>query len=178
MALSDQKTCNIADFERFLMHEANSDRLYELIDGVISEKNYYTDECSIIAARLLFALTEWARVSDSRLPGPSRTFRVPGNDYNARTPNISMIVNPDVPLSTERVMTYVPEFIAEIKTPDDTIDLLRDKAQFYLANGIKLVWLFLDKESLRSTALTSLRRCSRSTIRLRIPLCYQASPCP
>lgn len=144
----DKKADTVADFERFLANSADSDRLYELVDSVIVEKNFYTDECSIIASRLLFALTDWARASNSGSPGPSRSFCLPDNDHDVRTPNISMIVDPDVPLSTERVMAYVPEFVAEIRTPDDTIDSLRDKAKFYAASGVRLVWLVFPRQKI------------------------------
>ncbi len=148
MIPSDQHKHTIEEFKDFLANSASSDRRYELIDGIIVEKNFYTDKCSTLAGKLLYVLTDYVQQIGYGRPGPSRTFSVPGNIYNARTPNISMIVIPDVPLSTERIMAYVPEFIAEIKTPDDRIDLLRDKAQFYISNGVQLVWLVYPRQKL------------------------------
>jgi Uma2 family endonuclease len=138
----------VEDFERFLADDANSECLYELIDGAIIEKLGYTDECSFIAGLLLYWLSQYAIMQGLGLPGPSRSFRLPDNDYQVRTPNISMIVDPSIPLSTERVMAYIPDVVAEIKMPDDSIDELREKAKFYISSGVRLVWLVFPRQKI------------------------------
>ncbi|MBL8145585.1 MAG: Uma2 family endonuclease [Anaerolineae bacterium] len=35
----------------------------------------------------------------------------------------------------------MPDVIAEVKSPDDHYDEMREKAHFYIANGARLVWL-------------------------------------
>jgi Uma2 family endonuclease len=35
----------------------------------------------------------------------------------------------------------MPDLAVEIKSPDDTVKELREKAAYYLANGARLVWL-------------------------------------
>ena len=35
----------------------------------------------------------------------------------------------------------MPDVAVEIKSPDDTINEMRDTAAYYLANGSRLVWL-------------------------------------
>lgn len=141
-------TYSVKEFERFLADSADSDRLYELIDGAIIEKSGYTDECSFIAGLLLYRLSQFAITNGLRLPGPSRSFQLLDSDYQVRTPNISMIVDPSVPLSTERTMAYVPELVAEVKTPDDSIDGLREKAKFYIASRVRLVWLVFPRQKI------------------------------
>ena len=59
-----------------------------------------------------------------------------------------MIVDPDVPIVVERVLSYVPELAAEIRTPDDSIDDLRNKAKFYVASGVRLVWLIFPRQKI------------------------------
>ena len=36
---------------------------------------------------------------------------------------------------------HLPDIAIEIKSPDDTVKQLREKADYYLANGTQLVWL-------------------------------------
>ena len=59
-----------------------------------------------------------------------------------------MIVDPDVPIVAEGALSYIPDFVAEIKTPDDSIDDLRDKAKFYVASGVRLVWLIFPRQKI------------------------------
>lgn len=41
----------------------------------------------------------------------------------------------------------MPDLAVEVKSPDDSLRALRDKARYYLANGCRLVWLVLpDKQ--------------------------------
>ena len=85
MALSQTKTYTVEEFEEFIRRPENRDRYFELINGAIAMKAYYTDECSQIA---------------------------------------------------------------EVMSPDDSIDDLRDKAKFYTASGVRLVWLVFPRQKI------------------------------
>ena len=38
-------------------------------------------------------------------------------------------------------MPHLPDLAVEIKSPDDTVKEMREKAAYYLAHGVRLVWL-------------------------------------
>jgi Uma2 family endonuclease len=42
----------------------------------------------------------------------------------------------------------MPDLAVEVKSPDDSLKLLRDKAHYYLANGTRLVWLVIPEKRL------------------------------
>lgn len=42
----------------------------------------------------------------------------------------------------------MPDLAIEIKSPDDTYDQMREKADYYLKNGSKLVWLIYSEKRL------------------------------
>jgi len=42
----------------------------------------------------------------------------------------------------------MPDLCVEIQSPDDSLKLMREKADFYLANGSRLVWLVYPSKQL------------------------------
>jgi Uma2 family endonuclease len=141
MALPTTRTYTVDEFEDYLSQPEHRDRLLELIDGFIVEKAMPTDEHGLIAGILTGELYIYARAHGIGLPGPEVRFRVPDNLKNTRLPDVSLIVDPDVPITKRGAVAHVPDVIAEIHSPDDDIDEMREKAKFYTDNGAKLVWL-------------------------------------
>ena len=45
------------------------------------------------------------------------------------------------PLVTEGSVMQMPDLAIEIRSPDDSLKQMREKAEYYLANGSRLVWL-------------------------------------
>jgi len=43
--------------------------------------------------------------------------------------------------SGERFPVFAPEFVIEVRSPDDRLRPLREKMETYLANGVQLGWL-------------------------------------
>lgn len=141
MALPKTSDCTIEDFEAFTVRPENRDRSFELIDGEIVEKAMPTEEHALIVNLFLYHLTGYAMGRKIGLPGPESRFRVPGDTKNSRRPDISMVIDPDVPVTTKGAASHTPDVIVEVKSPDDSNDDLRDRARFYIVNGAKLVWL-------------------------------------
>jgi Uma2 family endonuclease len=141
MALPTTRTYTVDEFEDYIAQPEHRDRLLELIDGFIVEKAMPTDEHAIIAGLLIYYLTDYAMKHGIGLPGPERRVRVPKNLKNTRMPNVSLIIDPEVPIVTKGATPLMPDVIAEVKSPDDQIDEMRAKAKFYTDNGAKLVWL-------------------------------------
>ena len=67
---------------------------------------------------------------------------------NSRQPDISQILDPGVPLVTQGPTHTLPDVIVEVMSPDDSIDDLRDKAKFYVASGLRLVWLIFPRQKI------------------------------
>jgi Uma2 family endonuclease len=131
----------VTQFEQFLAQSARDGRLYELIDGRITEK-VPTREHGIIAANFVTELNLW-----QRLHGPvgyvavEARHRPPGDPYNDRLPDVSLVLGFDHPVETQGPALYMPDVCIEIQSPDNTPRQMADKAEFYLAHGTQLVWL-------------------------------------
>lgn len=148
MALSHTQTYTVMEFEEFIRRPENQDRYFELIDGIIVEKAKPTDEHAFIVGLIIYFLTDWARPRGLGLPGPEWWFAFPNDTQNARQPDVSQILDPDVPLVTQGPTRVLPDVIAEVMSPDDSIDDLRDKARFYVGSGVRLVWLVFPRQKI------------------------------
>jgi Uma2 family endonuclease len=148
MAFPQTKTYTLEEFEDFIRRPENRDRHFELIHGAIVEKAMPTDEHSLIVNWLLFSLTGYSVIHGLRPPGPERRFRFPDDTQNARQPDVSQILDPNVPLVIQGPMEIIPDVIAEVMSPDDSIDDLREKAKFYIASGVRLVWLVFPRQKI------------------------------
>ena len=148
MAVSREETHTLADFERFLVKESDRESNYELIDGTIVEKAMPTDVHAFIVGLLIYFLTHHARQHGLGLPGPERRFAFPDDTQNSRQPDISQILDPSVPFVAQGPMATVPDIAVEVQSPDDSIISLREKAQFYIARGVRLVWLVFPRQQI------------------------------
>jgi Uma2 family endonuclease len=63
----------------------------------------------------------------------------PENPYEARTPDLSVILNEN--LREENYGTRAPDLAIEILSRDDDRNALFEKAQLYLENGSRIVWI-------------------------------------
>jgi Uma2 family endonuclease len=63
----------------------------------------------------------------------------PDNPYEARTPDLSVILNEN--LREERYGTRAPDLAIEILSRDDDRNALFEKAKLYLENGSRIVWI-------------------------------------
>lgn len=148
MALPTVKTYTVDEFEALSALPENRDRNLELIDGIVVEKSMPTDEHSIISVIFSGEFYIYAKAHGIGLPGSEYRFRVPNDARNSRQPDVSMIIDPNIPLKIKGVAERVPDVIVEVKSPDDTYDEMRDKAKFYIANGARLVLLAFPREKI------------------------------
>jgi Uma2 family endonuclease len=128
----------ISDFEAFIRRPENARRNFELINGVIVAKAMPTEEHALITGIFTGELYIHARAKGTGLPGPEHRFRVPGDDKNVRQPDIVLIVEADTPITTKGATERVPDLVVEVKSPDDTYDDMRQRAQYYVSIGVKM----------------------------------------
>ena len=74
------------------------------------------------------------------------SYQLPGSIVY--TPDISFSSDKTRPLIAKGAAPYMPDFAVEIKSPDDKLNEMREKAAYYLANGTKLVWLVYPEKRL------------------------------
>ena len=138
--LQDVKRLTVADFERFL-RRAPEKPYHELVCGCIVEKSMPTDVHAFLVNRICFWLTVWASERGLGEPGPERRFIFPGDTQDSRQPDVSLILDPEIPFVWQGPMRVLPDLIVEVQSPGETRVRLREKARFYTMSGVRLVLL-------------------------------------
>jgi Uma2 family endonuclease len=138
MVIQD-KLRTVSEFEAYAL--AHPEQILELIDGRIVEK--VTSErhgriAIIIASEIRVYLKAHPEVHGQF--SVETSLRPISDNHNERRPDVSLRLT-DEPASEASYLTTFPDFIAEIKSPTNSYEALRNKARFYLANGTQLVWL-------------------------------------
>ena len=95
-----------------------------------------------LEARLIAFVTMWALAHGGEASASQAIFRIPG--LGGRAPDASWM-SPErlATLDAEQYRTgqVCPDFVAEIRSPSDTLARLRRKMDEYLAAGARLGWL-------------------------------------
>ncbi|MFQ3646156.1 MAG: Uma2 family endonuclease [Anaerolineae bacterium] len=126
-------------YYRFVGAPANRDRLFELIDGEFVEKmpSYMP---SYIAGLILTYLNIYLFQHPlGRASGVDGTFQMTNGDI--LIPDAAFITHERMPTLPERIALTPPDLAVEVMSPTDKVKDLRLKAQRYLDNGTRLVWL-------------------------------------
>jgi len=70
------------------------------------------------------------------------------NEETPLTPALSVSCDLDRPIVEVGYAPFMPDLAVEIKSPDNTITDMRDKAHYYLAHGSRLVWLVFPEKKI------------------------------
>lgn len=136
-----QKLYGDDDFERFISLPENSERRFELINGKIVEK-VPTEEPGVIIVNCVVSIGAYVEQHSWGRLAVSARCRPNGDVNNDRLPDISFTsAERALPLVKKGAVPQLPDFIVEVKTSGDSYKSLREKAEYYLANGSRMVWL-------------------------------------
>lgn len=142
-----QQRYSFEEFEQFQALPQNRGRLFELIDGEVVEK-VPTQAHGIVAVNISTPLK--LRVMQG-FPGRVAVevrHKMPHDPHNALLPDVSFYIDITLPVITSGAVPRMPDLAVEIQSPDDSLRQLRERAQYYLANGSRMVWLVLIEKRL------------------------------
>lgn len=93
---------------------------------------------SAVNARVGCRLANWAEVAGrGKVCGADAGFLLPSGAR--RSPDASWFEG--YPATGPRFAVFAPQFVIEVRSPDDRLARLRDKMQRYIAAGVLLAWL-------------------------------------
>jgi Uma2 family endonuclease len=102
-----------------------------------------TDFHAFIQRALSSILAAWAKAANGRgKVGTEWRFTIPPNSYKTESlvPDIAYLANYfDLPKAERRYPAVPPDIAVEIRSPDDKLDDVVEKRDFYLWWGVKLV---------------------------------------
>jgi Uma2 family endonuclease len=146
--VAQPKLMTVDEFEQFLTLPENRDRYFELVHGEIVEKPMPTEEHGVIALKIGSKLLIFVEMKGVGRVGVEVRNRTPSDEHNTRQPDISYFSNSERPLVRKGAVSQMPDLAVEIKSPDDSYKEMREKADYYLANGARMVWLVYPEKQL------------------------------
>ncbi len=147
MVIQD-KLYTVEEFESFLTQPKNRDRNFELIHGEIVEKTMPTEEHGIITVNISSPIKIYLKTHPIGRIGVEVRNRMPNDPHNSRQPDISFRADINKPVVKRGAVQQMPDLAVEIQSPDDSLKSMREKAEYYLENGARLVWLVLPAKKL------------------------------
>ena len=137
--LTREQLYTVDEFEELLKLPENAGRLLELIDGEIVEK-MPTEEHGSIALNIGAELRAYLRTIRKGIAGTEVRYQTGKDERNSRLPDISISIA-NRPLVKDGAVIGMPDLAVEIKSPDDSLKEMREKAEYYLANGTQIAGL-------------------------------------
>jgi Uma2 family endonuclease len=126
---------------------------YNAADGTVIFMPPTDPENGERSALVVLQLGIWARNQGrGAFLGPDAGFRLPNG--SRRSPDAAWYDRArwaKAKKSGERYPVFAPEFVIEVRSPDDRLVVLRKKMEEYIANGVRLGWLIDPKT--RSVAI-------------------------
>jgi Uma2 family endonuclease len=127
-------------FVAFLQLPENEGRRFELIDGEIVEK-MPTQLHAFIANLFNAVLYIYFQSNPIGWAFSELRIKLPNDDLNDTIPDVSVVLKAGREFNPNEPLTFMPDLAIEIKSPDDSLIKMRKKANYYLENGSKMVWL-------------------------------------
>jgi Uma2 family endonuclease len=134
------KPMTATQFEAYASQPENAQRRLQLINGEVVEK-MPTQLHAYIAALLATFLTVFTRQYKLGWVLVEARYCLPNDDANDLIPDVSFVSKARGSLVAKGPAPYMPDLAIEVKSPDDTLPEMRDKATYYLTHGTRLVWL-------------------------------------
>lgn len=143
----NRKLGTIQEFETLIAQSENADRRFELIHGEVIEK-VPTQEHAFIVQIIAGEVYIYLKAHPIGRGLVEARYGLPGDEYNDRMPDFSFVTDMSRELVAKGSAPYMPDLVVEVKSPDDTYKSMRDKAEYYVANGCRLVWLVYPEKRL------------------------------
>lgn len=142
--LVKEKEITVDEFEQFLRLPEYQGRLFELVNGEIVEK-MPTEEHGTIVLNIGAAIKAHIRKQGRGRVAAEVRYRTLSDQYNSRQPDLSYShgLRPAV---TEGAVPTMPNLVVEVQSPDDSIKAMRERAEYFIAHDVELVWLVFPRK--------------------------------
>lgn len=148
LKLKPEVVKTIEDFEAFVALPENADRRFELINGRVVEK-MPTQLHGWIVLFLGRLLLNYLDLNPIGMSYADARYQLPEDEENSRIPDLSFVREERGPMIEEGAAPYMPDLAIEIQSPDDDSKQMREKAEYYLSNGSRMVWLIFTRKHSR-----------------------------
>lgn len=138
--IQNTKHMTVKQFEAYIEHPDNADRLLELINGEVVEK-VPTEEHGAIVLNIAAPMRSFVKQHKLGRVTTEGLHRLPDDDQNAVLPDVSFRSGLSSPIVRTGAIPVMPDLAVEVQSPNQSDNFMAEKAAYYLANGSRLVWL-------------------------------------
>ncbi len=129
------------DLWEIAQYPENDGKRLELINGVIVEMSP-SERHGLIAAFITIEIGIYLRKHNIGRVSVESAYRMPGDEHNARLPDVAFTSHERAaPVVEEGYVPQMPDLAVEVASPSNTLQELREKAEYYLQNGAQTVWV-------------------------------------
>lgn len=139
------RTYTRAEYEALLTRHPH--RRFERIHGEIVEK-MPTELHAYVVMMLGHFLLLYLQQNPLGYVLPEARYSPPGDETNDRIPDLAFRSAAKGELVAEGSAPFMPDLAVEVQSPGQSDRLMSDKAQYYLAHGVRMVWLIYPKRRL------------------------------
>ncbi|MCY3796325.1 MAG: Uma2 family endonuclease [Chloroflexi bacterium] len=142
-----QRLYDLDDLWELYCDRSNDHLRFELTDGEIIEMSGPGGVHGQIAIRLGSYMFLFVQEHNLGIVTGETGYHPPGDRYNLLLPDIAFISHNRAPDPfPEKLVPAMPDIAVEIRSPSNTREELREKAERYLLLGTALVWTVLPAE--------------------------------
>ena len=142
-----QRVYDIDDVWQISHHTDNENKRYELIDGALIEMSPPGGEHGEFSLNLGSCIRAFVREHDLGRATVETGYHPPGNRLTLLAPDVAFVSHMKAPAPfPKRYVPVMPDLAVEILSPTDMLQKTREKAEIYLRNGAKLVWIVLPEQ--------------------------------
>lgn len=137
-----QRLYDIDDVWELLSQPENEERRYELIAGELIEMSGPGGKHGRCATKFARYLDEFAESHELGIVTVETGYHPPESRSMLLIPDVAYINASNAPEPfPDKFIPAMPDLAVEVASPNDSINLLREKAQTYLLHGTTLVWI-------------------------------------
>jgi Uma2 family endonuclease len=143
----EERLYTVDEFEEIADSTAYAGFHLELVNGVIVEKAMPTEEHGNITGNFYDAFRGFVYPRKLGRVVIEVRYKTPGDTRNARIPDVAFS-SAKRPIITKGSVPELPDLAVEVKSPDDSLKDLREKARYFIANGTKMFIITLPAKRL------------------------------
>jgi Uma2 family endonuclease len=136
-----EKLLTVDDLWEISHRPENDGKKFELIEGVVYEMHPPGERHGIVTTLILSSLFIHVKINRLGRVTTETAYYLPTDPHNPLSPDIAFTRTERLKPPVEGYVPQMPDFVVEVKSPDNTLNELKHKAERYLKNGVKLVWI-------------------------------------
>ena len=138
-----ERVFDVEAFWHFVCQPENADKRFELIDGEVIEMVAPGGEHGFIAGEIYYYFRLFDPQRKMGIATVESGYYSLDDRHTVLAPDVAFTRTAPGTRPHKKWMTAMPDIAVEVKSPNDRLDALRQKAAMYLQRETQLVWIII-----------------------------------